>query len=168
MQSAMTKIPILYCTMKKTGQPIRLTLLVTCHRATAVRKKTTTRWHRWTDYFAKCQWIAVEESGTNSLILEFVGKKMWTRNCLVTNILCSAAEEKSYRFGTTQGWENYDRIVIFGWTILLSLQYKYNETLIENGWNHFHILRHSNTQKYSRFAAAQKKTSVQRWDCRDF
>ncbi len=34
--------------------------------------------------------------------------------------LCSAEQRKSYRFGTTWGWVNDDRIFIFGWTIPLS------------------------------------------------
>ncbi len=33
--------------------------------------------------------------------------------------LCSAEQRHSYRFGTTQGWVNDDRIFIFGWTIPL-------------------------------------------------
>ncbi len=31
--------------------------------------------------------------------------------------LCSAEQRHSYRFGTTWGWVNDDRIFIFGWTI---------------------------------------------------
>ncbi len=34
--------------------------------------------------------------------------------------LCSAEQLNSYRFGTTWGWVNDDRIFIFGWTIPLS------------------------------------------------
>ncbi len=34
--------------------------------------------------------------------------------------LCSAEQRHSYRFGTTWGWENDDRIFIFGWTIPLN------------------------------------------------
>ncbi len=34
--------------------------------------------------------------------------------------LCSTEQRHSYRFGTTWGWVNYDRIFIFGWTIPLS------------------------------------------------
>ncbi len=34
--------------------------------------------------------------------------------------LCSAEQTHSYRFGTTWGWGNDDRIFIFGWTIPLS------------------------------------------------
>ncbi len=34
--------------------------------------------------------------------------------------LCSAEQIHSYRFGTTWGWANDDRIFIFGWTIPLS------------------------------------------------
>ncbi len=34
--------------------------------------------------------------------------------------LCSAEQRNSYRFGSTWGWVNYDRIFIFGWTIPLS------------------------------------------------
>ncbi len=34
--------------------------------------------------------------------------------------LCSAEQRHSYRFGTTWGWVNDDRIFIFGWTIPLS------------------------------------------------
>ncbi len=34
--------------------------------------------------------------------------------------LCSAEQRNSYRFGTTWGWVNDDRIFIFGWTIPLS------------------------------------------------
>ncbi len=33
--------------------------------------------------------------------------------------LCSAEQRNSYRFGTTWGWVNDDRIFIFGWTIPL-------------------------------------------------
>ncbi len=33
--------------------------------------------------------------------------------------LCSAEQRNSYRFGTTWGWVNADRIFIFGWTIPL-------------------------------------------------
>ncbi len=33
--------------------------------------------------------------------------------------LCSAEQRNSYRFGTTRGWVNDDRIFIFGWTIPL-------------------------------------------------
>ncbi len=33
--------------------------------------------------------------------------------------LCSAEQRNSYRFRTTWGWVNDDRIVIFGWTIPL-------------------------------------------------
>jgi len=33
--------------------------------------------------------------------------------------LCSAEERNSYRFPTTWGWENYNRIFIFGWSISL-------------------------------------------------
>ncbi len=33
--------------------------------------------------------------------------------------LCLAEQRHSYRFGTTWGWVNDDRIVIFGWTIPL-------------------------------------------------
>ncbi len=40
--------------------------------------------------------------------------------------LCSAEQRNSYRFGTTWGWVNDDRIFIFGWTIPLS---------------HFHFIR---------------------------
>ncbi len=35
--------------------------------------------------------------------------------------LCSAEQRNSYRFGTTWGWVNDDRIFIFGWTIPLML-----------------------------------------------
>ncbi len=41
-------------------------------------------------------------------------KSMATVNCLVTN--------RRYRFRTTWGWVNYDRIFIFGWTIYLFLK----------------------------------------------
>ncbi len=34
--------------------------------------------------------------------------------------LCSAEQRNSYRFGTTWGWVNDDRIYIFGWTIPLT------------------------------------------------
>ncbi len=34
--------------------------------------------------------------------------------------LCSAEQRHSYRFGTTWGWVNDDRIFIFGWTVPLS------------------------------------------------
>ncbi len=34
--------------------------------------------------------------------------------------LCSAEQRHSYRFGTTWGWVNDDRIFIFGWTIPLN------------------------------------------------
>ncbi len=34
--------------------------------------------------------------------------------------LCSEEQRHSYRFGTTWGWVNDDRIFIFGWTIPLS------------------------------------------------
>jgi len=34
-------------------------------------------------------------------------------------LLCSIEGGNSYRFGTTWGWENNDRIFIFGWTIPL-------------------------------------------------
>ncbi len=34
--------------------------------------------------------------------------------------LCSAEQRNSYRFGTTWGWVNDDRIFIFGWTIPLN------------------------------------------------
>ncbi len=34
--------------------------------------------------------------------------------------LCSAEQRHSYRFGTTWGWVNDDRINIFGWSIPLS------------------------------------------------
>ncbi len=34
--------------------------------------------------------------------------------------LCSAEQRHSYRFGTTWGWVNDDRIFIFGWTSPLS------------------------------------------------
>ncbi len=36
--------------------------------------------------------------------------------------LCSVEQRHSYRFGTTWGWVNDDRIFIFGWTIPLSTQ----------------------------------------------
>ncbi len=35
--------------------------------------------------------------------------------------LCSAEQTHSYRFGSTWGWVNDDRIFIFGWTIPLSV-----------------------------------------------
>ncbi len=35
--------------------------------------------------------------------------------------LCLAEQRNSYRFGTTWGWVNDDRIFIFGWTIPLTL-----------------------------------------------
>ncbi len=42
--------------------------------------------------------------------------------------LCSAEQRHSYRFGTTWGWVNDDRIFIFGWTIpLMVLQTIYKE-----------------------------------------
>ncbi len=46
---------------------------------------------------------------------------MVPQNSLVTKYipLCSAEQRNSYRFGTTWGWVNDDRIFIFGWTILL-------------------------------------------------
>ncbi len=34
--------------------------------------------------------------------------------------LCSAEQRNSYKFGTTWGWVNDDRILIFGWTVPLS------------------------------------------------
>ncbi len=37
--------------------------------------------------------------------------------------LCSAEQRHSYRFGTTWGWVNDDRIFIFGWTIPLTTMY---------------------------------------------
>ncbi len=39
--------------------------------------------------------------------------------------LCLAEQRNSYRFGTTWGWVNDDRIFIFGWTIPLSLAWVY-------------------------------------------
>ncbi len=35
--------------------------------------------------------------------------------------LCSAEQTHSYRFGTSWGWVNDDRIFIFGWTIPLTV-----------------------------------------------
>ncbi len=37
--------------------------------------------------------------------------------------LCSAEQRTSFRFGTTWGWVNDDRIFIFGWTIPLSAEH---------------------------------------------
>ncbi len=52
--------------------------------------------------------------------------------------LCSAEQRNSYRFGTTWGWENDDRIFIFGWTIPLSNDKNEKETMnewiVENTW----------------------------------
>ncbi len=39
--------------------------------------------------------------------------------------LCSAEQRNSYRFGTTWGWVNDDRIFIFGWTISLSIDFQF-------------------------------------------
>ncbi len=36
--------------------------------------------------------------------------------------LCSAEQRNSYRFGTTWGWVNNDRIFIFGWTVPLNVK----------------------------------------------
>ncbi len=36
--------------------------------------------------------------------------------------LCSAEQRNSYRFGTTWGWVNDDRIFIFGWTVPLNVK----------------------------------------------
>ncbi len=44
--------------------------------------------------------------------------------------LCLAEQRNSYRFGTTSGWVNYDRIFIFGWTIPLSLGSTFNCTCL--------------------------------------
>ncbi len=38
--------------------------------------------------------------------------------------LCLAEQRDSYRFGTTWVWENYDRILIFGWTIPSSVRWR--------------------------------------------
>jgi len=43
-------------------------------------------------------------------------------------LLCSTEERNTYRFGTTWGWINYDRIVIFEWTIALNI-FLYEELL---------------------------------------
>ncbi len=40
--------------------------------------------------------------------------------------LCSAEQRHSYRFGTTWGWVNDDRIFIFGWTIPLNMNLNKN------------------------------------------
>ncbi len=51
--------------------------------------------------------------------------------------LCSAEQRHSYRFGTTWGWVNDDRIFIFGWTIPLSV------SLSWINWNlHWLILKY--------------------------
>ncbi len=52
-------------------------------------------------------WLAIEVSGDNQL---FSSKY----------ILWSAEEINLYRVETIEGWVNYDRIFIFGWTIPLS------------------------------------------------
>ncbi len=42
--------------------------------------------------------------------------------------LCSAEQRHSYRFGTTWGWVNDERIFIFGWTVPLSINETWADT----------------------------------------
>ncbi len=43
--------------------------------------------------------------------------------------LCSAEQTHSYRFGTTSGWVNEDRIYIFGWTIPLKTSHIFTDII---------------------------------------
>ncbi len=54
-------------------------------------------------------------------ILAVYGRVRELLEC-IKNILICVPKMKSYRFGTTRGWVINDRIVIFGWTILLSFK----------------------------------------------
>ncbi len=40
--------------------------------------------------------------------------------------VCSAEQRHSYRFGTTWGWVNHDRNVIFGWTLFNHTSHYFN------------------------------------------
>ncbi len=67
--------------------------------------------------------------------------------------LCSAEQRHSYRFGTTWGWVNDDRIFIFGWTMSLSVSEVhprltcgaacmsscFSDTIICCGWERIHV-----------------------------
>ncbi len=44
--------------------------------------------------------------------------------------LCSAEQRNSYRFGTTWGWVNDDRIFIFGCTVPLSTKFEFSVSAI--------------------------------------
>ncbi len=57
---------------------------------------------------------------------------------------CSAEQRHSYRFGTTWGWVNDDRIFIFRWTIPLMSHWiihsnKWFKTLIHSGTNYIWV-----------------------------
>ncbi len=57
-----------------------------------------------------CHWLTYTGKNTMDVFQKYL-------------LLCTTEEITSYRFGTTWGWVNNNRIFIIGWTIPLSLQY---------------------------------------------
>lgn len=94
-------------------------------------------------------------------------KSVATINCLVAkilqNIFCCASspnceelvaiqmEERNLcRFGTTWGWENYDRFFTFWWTITLKLFVCWQQLvyMFEDGWHSkMHIINSERMQR---------------------
>ncbi len=73
----------------------------------------------WRKFVTRLFW------GTSIVGKKIRWKSMMPQNCCFPHSseylsLCSAEQRHSYRFGTTWGWVNDDRIFIFGWTIPLN------------------------------------------------
>ncbi len=77
-------------------------------------------------YSEECGKQSSSVAPLTSIVFFFYYRSQWCPKTawLQTFFKISSAEQRnSYRFGTTWGWVNDDRIFIFGWTIPLSVNF---------------------------------------------
>ncbi len=73
--------------------------------------------------------------------------------------LCSAEQRHSYRFGSTWGWVNDNRINIFGWTVPLKSLHKHLKVMCLMNWTALKIHVFSTDKLEKPFSLSHKLTS---------
>ncbi len=75
----------------------------------------------WRKFVTRLFWGTIDFHSRRKNTMEVNGapELLWFLHSSEYLPLCSAEQTHSYRFGTTWGWVNDDRIFIFGWTIPL-------------------------------------------------
>ncbi len=90
----------------------------------------TQRQKVWRKFVTRLFWSTIDFHSRKKNTMEVNGdpELLCFTHCSEYLPLCSAEQRHSYRFVTTWGWVNDDRLFIFGWTIpLIWLSYRHHE-----------------------------------------